>query len=100
MHRPAPLNQNEPVDVTDNRRDYDGNNSHAPYKGNARLWQTDTVVQADTIVLDDTSGNLHAITSVRTVMTLTQANDPKDQPAKGQTTKPTTAKDRTAKDQA
>ena len=43
---PAILKQNEPVNVTANRLDYDGNNSQATYKGNARLWQTETVVQA------------------------------------------------------
>ncbi len=95
VHMPAMLKQNEPVNVTANRLDYDGNNSQATYKGNARLWQTETVVQADTIVLDDKSGNLHAITKVRTVMTLTQASDPNDPSAK-----PPAAKEKAAKDQA
>jgi lipopolysaccharide export system protein LptA len=73
VHMPAILKQNEPVNVTSNRLDYDGTNSRATYSGNARLWQTETVVQGDTIMLDDKTGNLHATTSVRTVMTLKQA---------------------------
>src|SRR6185312_5920199 len=97
VHMPAMLKQNEPVNVTANRLDYDGANSRATYKGNARLWQTDTVVQADTIVLDDKSGNLHAITSVRTVMTLAQATDP-NQTGRGQTAKDKPAKDPASKD--
>jgi lipopolysaccharide export system protein LptA len=75
VHVPAMLKQNEPVNVTANRLDYDGVNSRATYTGNARLWQDDTVVQADKIVLDDKTGNLHATTAVRTVMTLTQNKD-------------------------
>jgi lipopolysaccharide export system protein LptA len=99
VHMPAMLKQNEPVNVTANRLDYDGSNSRATYKGNARLWQTDTVIQADTIVLDDKSGNLHAITNVRTVMTLSQATDP-NQTGRGQTAKDKPLKDSASKDPA
>jgi lipopolysaccharide export system protein LptA len=78
---PAMLKQGEPVNVKANRLDYDGNASLATYGGNARLWQDDTVVQADRIVLDDKNGNLHATTGVRTVMTLKQAPTDNAQPA-------------------
>ena len=70
---PGMLKQGEPVNVKANRLDYDGNASLANYGGNARLWQEDTVVQADHILLDDKNGNLHGTTNVRTVMTLKQA---------------------------
>ncbi len=51
---PSMLKQDEPVNVTANRLDYDGANSLATYTGNARLWQDrDRGPQADTIVLDD-----------------------------------------------
>jgi len=90
VHMPAILKQNEPVNVTANRLDYDGSNSRATYTGSARLWQTETVVQADKIVLDDKTGNLHATTAVRTVMTLTQPADAKDQTKKPAATDKTT----------
>ncbi|HEY7058394.1 MAG TPA: LptA/OstA family protein, partial [Vicinamibacterales bacterium] len=79
VRMPAMLKQNEPVNVTANRLEYDGGNSRATYTGSARLWQTETVVQADRIVLDDKTGNLHATTNVRTVMTLAESTDAKDQ---------------------
>ncbi len=83
VHVPGMLKDSEPVNVTANRLEYDGANSRATYTGNARLWQTDTVVQADKIILDDSTGNLHATTSVRTVMTLRQSGEaaPKSAPA-------------------
>jgi lipopolysaccharide export system protein LptA len=83
---PAMLKQNEPVTVTANRLQYDGATSLATYIGNARLWQEDTEVRADTIVLDDKNGNLRAKTNVRTMMTLA----PKEDEAKGQKAKPKT----------
>lgn len=70
---PSMLKRGEPVNVKANRLDYDGSASVATYTGSARLWQEDTVVQADRIVLDDKSGNLHATGAVRTVMTLKEA---------------------------
>ena len=77
---PGMLKQGEAVNVKSNRLDYDGNASLATYSGNARLWQEDTVVQGDRIVVDDKNGNLHATANVRTVMTLKQA--PADNAAK------------------
>jgi lipopolysaccharide export system protein LptA len=81
VHMPAMLKQNEPVNVKSNRLTYDGTVSLATYNGNARLWQEDTTVQADTIVLDDKNGNLHATTGVRTVMSL-KTNTAKDSSGK------------------
>jgi lipopolysaccharide export system protein LptA len=78
---PGMLKQGEPVNVKANRLDYDGNASLATYTGNARLWQEDTVIQADRIVLDDKNGNLHATTGVKTVMTLKQAPSENTRPS-------------------
>lgn len=75
---PGIMKQDQPVNVQSNRLAYDGAKSVAIYSGNARLWQEDqngTVIKADTIVLEDKTGNLHATTDVVTDMTLTEATD-------------------------
>ncbi len=91
VRMPGMLKQGEPVNVKSNRLDYDGNASLATYIGNARLWQEDTVIQADRIILDDKNGNLHATTGVRTVMTLKQAPSQNTKPAAtANPTEPTT----------
>jgi lipopolysaccharide export system protein LptA len=69
---PSLLKQTEPVNVRSNRLDYDGASSLATYEGNASLWQEDTTIKADKIVVDDKTGNLRATTSVTTSMTLTE----------------------------
>ena len=78
VHVPGIMKQDQPVNVQSNRLDYDGAKSVAVYSGNARLWQEtqdSTVIQADTIALEDKTGNLHATTNVITDMTLTEATD-------------------------
>jgi lipopolysaccharide export system protein LptA len=72
---PSMLKQDEPVNVKSNRLDYDGASSLATYEGNAILWQTDTTIKADKIVLDDKTGNLHATTNVNSTMILTEGDD-------------------------
>jgi lipopolysaccharide export system protein LptA len=47
---------------------YDGPAAHAVYTGQARLWQGETAVQSDELVLDDRNGNLTATGNVRTSM--------------------------------
>ncbi len=69
---PSLLKQSEPVNVRSNRLDYDGANSVATYEGNATLWQDETTIKADKIVLEDKTGNLRAITNVVTTMVLTE----------------------------
>ena len=78
---PSMMKQDEPVNVQSNRLDYDGAKSIATYDGNARLWQEDTQIQADKIVIEDKTGNLRATTKVVTVMKLSQ---PADKTSKGQ----------------
>jgi lipopolysaccharide export system protein LptA len=65
---PSILNQDDPVNVTANRLDYDGDKGTAAYSGDARLFQARTSVKADTIVLDDRHANLDARGHVVTVM--------------------------------
>jgi lipopolysaccharide transport protein LptA len=88
---PSMLKQNEPVNVKSNRLDYDGAGSLATYEGNATLWQDDTEIKADKIVVEDKTGNLRATTNVASRMTLTE---PDDQAPAG---KPATAKPRAAR---
>jgi lipopolysaccharide export system protein LptA len=72
---PVMLKQDEPVNVTSNRLAYDGV-SEATYSGNALLFQKQSRINADVIVLNDRTGNLTARGSVRTTMMLTD-EDPK-----------------------
>jgi lipopolysaccharide export system protein LptA len=72
---PSMLKQDKPVYVKSNRLDYDGDKSVAVYSGNAHLWQDETDIKSDTIVLEDKTGNMHATTNVTTQMTLEEADD-------------------------
>ena len=64
---PSMLKSDEPVFVNSNTLEYDGT-STAVYSGAARLVQGQTSVVGDTIIIDDTNGNLTAKGTVRTVM--------------------------------
>ncbi len=75
VRMPSMLKPDKPVNVRSNRLDYDGDKSVAVYAGNAHLWQDDTDIKADTIVLEDKTGNMHATTNVTTIMTLEEADD-------------------------
>jgi lipopolysaccharide export system protein LptA len=73
---PVMLSQDKPVHVTSNRVAYDGV-AEATYSGDARLWQQDgSRILADTIVLNDHTGNLKGEMNVRTTMTVMD-EDPK-----------------------
>jgi LPS export ABC transporter protein LptC len=67
-HMPSMLAQDQPVSVTANKMEYDGGTGVATYTGQAKLWQDQTQVQGDVIVVDDQNGNLTARGHVRTVM--------------------------------
>lgn len=71
---PAMLKQDDMVTVTSNRLEYDGSASRAVYSGDARLWQAETEIRADTITLDDKNGNLTAQTNVKTQFFFEQAD--------------------------
>ena len=88
--RPSILEDDQPVNVTAKALDYDGKTERAVYTGDARLWQAATVIQAETIVLDDKTGNLEARTSVRTQFLIREEPDPAAKPGdKPATPKPT-----------
>jgi lipopolysaccharide transport protein LptA len=65
---PSIMKQDRPVNVTSKQLDYDGAAGVATYIGAARLWQDQTQIQGDTIVVDDRSGNLTARGHVSSVM--------------------------------
>jgi len=74
---PSLLKQDQPVTIRANRLEYDGATSHALYSGAARLTQPGgTELQADTLEIDDASGNLKAQVKVRTRMMMDDV-DPK-----------------------
>ena len=88
--RPSILEDDQPVNVTSKALDYDGKTERAVYTGDARLWQADTVIQAETIVLDDKTGNLEARTKVRTQFLIRDEPDPAAKPGdKPEPPKPT-----------
>jgi lipopolysaccharide export system protein LptA len=72
---PSLLKHNEPVNVRSNRLDYDGASSLATYEGNATLWQDETTIKADKIIIEDKTGNLRAATNVVSRMILTEPGD-------------------------
>ncbi len=72
---PVMLKQDKPVNVISNRMDYDGV-SEATYSGNALLFQDKSRISAETIVMNDRTGNLTARVKVRTIMQL-ENEDPK-----------------------
>jgi lipopolysaccharide export system protein LptA len=86
---PSMMKQNEPVNVQSNRLDYDAAKSVATYDGNARLWQEDTEIRADKIVIEDKTGNLRATSKVVTSMKLSQAGDKTPKAAKKPDAEPT-----------
>ena len=58
------LKQDQPVNVTSNRLDYDGV-AEATYTGSALLWQDKSRIAGETIVMNDSTGNLTAQVKVR-----------------------------------
>jgi lipopolysaccharide export system protein LptA len=80
---PGMLKDDQPVYVTGATLDYDGKRSFATYTGGSRLWQgTDTVIQGETIVLDEHSGDLKASGAVRSTFVLEQTDQKTQQPTK------------------
>jgi lipopolysaccharide export system protein LptA len=65
---PSVLRQNEAVQITANRLEYDGTAGLAKYIGAAKLWQDKTRIQGDAIDLDDRNANLTARGHVASVM--------------------------------
>jgi LPS export ABC transporter protein LptC/lipopolysaccharide transport protein LptA len=70
---PSMLKQDQPVNVTAATLDYDGGTSKTMYTGAALLWQGDTSIKGETIVIDSKSGDLTASTVTSSTM-LEQTN--------------------------
>ncbi|MGE5246312.1 MAG: LPS export ABC transporter periplasmic protein LptC [Betaproteobacteria bacterium] len=73
---PAMLKRDQPVNVTADALTYDGHVSKATYTGAAQLWQGDTSVRADSLVLDGRTGDLTGDGAIATSISLEQT-DPK-----------------------
>ena len=83
---PSMLDDDEPVNVTSNRLEYKGEGSPAVYTGAATLWQgADTTIKADSITIDETTGNLTARGKATTSFLFEEA-DPKSGQKKRQST--------------
>jgi LPS export ABC transporter protein LptC len=67
---PSMLKQDLPVHVLGNSLDYDGKTSKGTYTGAARLFQGDTSIKGETIVIDNKAGNLTASGGVTTTSVL------------------------------
>lgn len=72
LKMPSMLKQDQPVNITSDLLDYSGKDSRATYKGTARLWQGETLINASTIVIDSQRGDLEATGPVATVAILQQ----------------------------
>jgi lipopolysaccharide transport protein LptA len=77
---PTMLKQDQPVHVIANTLDYDGTTSKGTYTGAAVLFQADTSIKGETIVVDDKIGNLTASGGVAstTVLDSTDKDGKKD----------------------
>jgi lipopolysaccharide export system protein LptA len=75
--RPGLLGDTEPVNVIAGELTYDEDARRGVYAGQSRLWQGDTVIQAERIVLDESGGNLSAEGGVTTTLALTSDAEPK-----------------------
>lgn len=72
---PSMLKGDQIVNVTAGALHYEASSSKATYTGNALLWQGETSIKADTIVVDDKKGDLTGQGKVATSMVLEQSND-------------------------
>ncbi len=82
--RPSMFRADQPVNVTAKKLERTG--TAATYIGDAQVWQGATSIKADTIVLAETSGNLTATGTVRTVLELEEADVTTGKPERNMTT--------------
>ncbi len=78
--RPGLLGDADPVNVVAGELTYDEDTHRGLYQGQARLWQGDTVIQAERINLDESKGDLSAEGNVITTLALA-SNRPPPTPA-------------------
>lgn len=82
--RPSMFRADQPVNVTATKLERTGD--AATYTGDAQVWQGATSIKAQTIVLAETSGNLTATGTVRTVLELEEADVTTGKPERSMTT--------------
>jgi lipopolysaccharide export system protein LptA/lipopolysaccharide export system protein LptC/plasmid stability protein len=73
--RPGMLKDSQPVNVTAKHLVYENGTGNAVYTGDARLWQGETAVQADTITIDDSKGDLAGKGTVKSTLRLQQKDE-------------------------
>jgi lipopolysaccharide transport protein LptA len=76
VRMPSMLKQDQPVNVTAATMDYDGSTSTTMYDGSAQLWQGDTSIKGESLVIDGKGGDLSA-TAVTSATLLEQTNKDK-----------------------
>jgi LPS export ABC transporter protein LptC len=77
--RPGLLKDQEPVNVMSDSLTYEEAARRGVYKGKpARLWQGDTVIQSETITLDETKGDLSASGKVLTTLMIGRSRLPSE----------------------
>jgi len=78
--RPQLLSEASPIYVTATEFAYDGAASRATYTGTSRLWQDSTEFRANSLVLDEASGDVFAAGSVETQILILQKADDSEVP--------------------
>lgn len=76
--RPQLLGEDTPIYVTSNEFSYNAATSEATYMGSARLWQNSIEFRANSLILDEASGDLIAAGSVETQIPLFQNAEDRD----------------------
>ena len=67
---PGLLKQGQPVNVSASTLDYSGTPARAVYSGAAQLWQGDTAIRGDRIMIDQEKGNLTVTGNARSTLPL------------------------------
>jgi LPS export ABC transporter protein LptC len=78
---PSMLKSDQPVNIVAEDLDYDGGLSTATYNGKAKLFQADTSVQGQSLILDSKTGDLTA-SGVVTTSAMIEQRDSKDKTKK------------------
>jgi len=78
--RPQLLSDASPIYVTATEFAFDGAASRATYTGTSRLWQDSTEFRANSLVLDEVSGDVSAAGSVETKILILQNTDDSEEP--------------------
>lgn len=72
---PALLDASQPVFITADAMQYDGDAGRGAYDGQVRLWQGETAIQTDRLTMDEGTGDLRATGNVRSTLALGGTDD-------------------------